>query len=148
AGRVPLPARADLLAIFRRGHGTVRPVGWWLDDARAAAALPTLGILGTGLRAHGSAAAVAVVSALALWKMARREPGSRLAILALPLNPARSARRPASETPRSGTQGASRFHANQDAPWPLPHNHRLRVGSAASRRDASAEPYSSAFSYQ
>src|SRR5262249_58973684 len=91
AGRVPLPARAHLLAVFRRGAGTVRSVGRRLDDARPAVALPSLGNVRARLRAARTAAPGALVSPLAVWKMARREPGSRLAILALPLNPARSA---------------------------------------------------------
>ena len=43
AGRLQLPASADLLGLWRRGDRTLRTVGRRMDDAGAAVALPALG---------------------------------------------------------------------------------------------------------
>ena len=84
--RVPLPAPADLLAVFRRGAGAIRPLGRGLDDPGATSALPALGHIRPRLCAGATAARRPLVCALAVWALARREPGSRLAAArALPL---------------------------------------------------------------
>src|ERR1700694_5596139 len=46
AGRVQLPASADLLGLWRRGDRAFRAVGRRMDDAGAVVTLPSLGYLG------------------------------------------------------------------------------------------------------
>src|SRR5882757_1282438 len=78
AGRLQLPPSADLFGLWRRGDRALRVVGWWLDDAGAAFALPALGHLRHRQRTADRAARRAMVSALALWAMARRQRAQKL----------------------------------------------------------------------
>src|SRR5205823_13912292 len=73
AGRLQLQASADLLGVRRRGDRTLRIVGRRLDDAGAAVALPALGNLGHRQRAARCAATRALVFAVALRALARRQ---------------------------------------------------------------------------
>src|SRR3984893_7716522 len=73
AGRLQLPALADLLGLWRRGHRAVRAVGGRMDDAGAAVALPAFRHLGDRQRADGKAAGRAMVPAVALRTLARRQ---------------------------------------------------------------------------
>ena len=73
AGRLQLPAPADLLGLWRRGDRTVRTVGRRLDDAGAAVALPSFGHIRHRQRAARHAAGRAMVSAVAIRTLARRQ---------------------------------------------------------------------------
>src|SRR5476651_613094 len=73
AGRLQLPPSADLLGLWRRSDRAFRPVGRRLDDAGAAAALPALGHFGDRQRAADQTAGCAMVSAVAVWTLARRQ---------------------------------------------------------------------------
>src|ERR1700710_2161429 len=77
AGRIQLPPSADLLGLWRRGHRALRTVGRRLDDAGAAAALPALGHLGHRQRAADQTGRRALVSAMALRALARRQRALR-----------------------------------------------------------------------
>src|SRR5882757_4523979 len=78
AGRLQLPASADLLGLWRRSDRAVRTVGRRMDDAGAAVALPALGHLRHRQCAIDAAAGRALVSALALRPLARRQRALRL----------------------------------------------------------------------
>src|SRR3954452_9442423 len=65
-GRFSLPAFADLLGVCRRGARSLRPLGRLLDDAGAAAALPSMGHRGHRSRSGSRAAGRALVRAVAL----------------------------------------------------------------------------------
>src|ERR1700759_4284924 len=71
AGRLQLPAPADLLGLWRRGDRALRPVGRRMDDAGTALALSSLWHVGHRQCADGGAAWGALVSALALRSLAR-----------------------------------------------------------------------------
>lgn len=71
--RVSLPASADLLRICRCSARPVWPLGRRLDDARAAVPLSPLWNVRARFRAAITAATRALVSAMALWTMARNE---------------------------------------------------------------------------
>src|ERR1700692_3653442 len=71
AGRVQLPSSADLLGLWRRGDRAFRPVGRRVEYAGAAAALPALGHFGNRQRAADQTAGCAMVSAVAVWTLAR-----------------------------------------------------------------------------
>src|SRR5207302_9463568 len=73
ARRLQLPSPSDLLGLRRRGHRTLRAVGRRMDDAGAAVALPTFRHLGHRQRTDGNAARRAMVPALALRTLARRQ---------------------------------------------------------------------------
>lgn len=73
AGRLQLPTSADLLGLWRRGDRTFWIMGRRLDDAGADPALPTVGNFGDRQRTANEAAERAVVSALALRTLARRQ---------------------------------------------------------------------------
>ena len=72
AGRLQLPASADLLGLWRRSDRTVRIVGRRMDDAGADAALPALGHI-RHRQCAARTAGRAMVSAVALWTLARRQ---------------------------------------------------------------------------
>jgi hypothetical protein len=73
AGRLQLPASADMLGVWRRSDRTFRFVGRRLDDAGAAVALPSLGHVRHRQRAAYGAPGCAMVSAVALRTVARRQ---------------------------------------------------------------------------
>src|ERR1700730_12376337 len=73
AGRLQLPASADLLGLWRRGDRAFRAVGRRMDDAGAAVTLPPLGYLGNRQCAADKTAGRAMVSAVAVRPMARRQ---------------------------------------------------------------------------
>ncbi len=73
AGRLQLSSSADLFGLWRRGDRAFRTVGRRLDDLGAAVALPALGYLGNRQRAADKTARRAMVSAVAVRPMARRQ---------------------------------------------------------------------------
>jgi hypothetical protein len=73
AGRLQLSPPADLFGLWRRGDRALRAVGRRVDGAGAAIALSALGYLGDRQRAADTAAARAMVSAVAVRPMARRQ---------------------------------------------------------------------------
>src|SRR6476469_1182788 len=73
ARRLQLPSPADLFGLWRRGDRAFRTVGGGLDDAGAAAALPTLGHLRNRQCAAGETTGGAMVSAMEIRAMARRQ---------------------------------------------------------------------------
>src|SRR6202035_330777 len=83
AGRLQLPPFADLFGLWRRGDRAFRPVGRRVDDAGAAVALPALGHVGNRQCAADTAAGRAVVSAVAVWPLARRQRAAALSSIAL-----------------------------------------------------------------
>src|SRR4051812_35428416 len=74
-GRLQLPASADLLGVWRRSHRTLRTVGRRMDDAGADLTLPALGHFRYRQRPARQAVRRALVSALALRTLARRQRG-------------------------------------------------------------------------
>src|ERR1700736_5630239 len=72
-GRLQLPAFADLLGLWRRGDRALRAVGRRLDDIGAAVALPALRHIRNRQRAPDPSAGRALVSAVAVRAMARRQ---------------------------------------------------------------------------
>src|ERR1700733_6627993 len=93
AGRLQLPPPADLFGLWRRGDRAFRAMGRRLDDAGAAVALPALGHLGDRQRAADPAAGRAMVSALAVRTLARRQRALENSAALLP-RPARIAAAP------------------------------------------------------
>jgi hypothetical protein len=73
AGWLQLPALADLLGLCRRGDRALWAVGRRMDDLGATAALPALGYIGDRHRAPHKTAGRAMVSAVAIRPMARRQ---------------------------------------------------------------------------
>jgi hypothetical protein len=73
AGRLQLPSSADLLGLCGRGDCPLWSLGWRLDDTGTAVALPSLRHIGYRQRTSRCAAGRAVVPALALWALARRQ---------------------------------------------------------------------------
>jgi len=73
ARRIQLPPLADLLGLWRRGDRTIRAVGWRLDDTGAAAALSAIWHVRSRSRTECGSARRALVSALALRPLARRQ---------------------------------------------------------------------------
>src|SRR5262249_29248832 len=73
ADRVQLPASADLLGLCRGGDRPVRSVGRRLDDARAALSLSPVWHPRARFRGVIVARWRALVSALALWPLARHQ---------------------------------------------------------------------------
>src|ERR1700754_4315638 len=73
ARRLQLPSCSDLLGLWRRSDRTFRIVGGRMDDAGAAAALSAVGHIRHRLRAGAPAFQRALVSAMALCAMARRQ---------------------------------------------------------------------------
>ena len=73
AGRLQLPTPADLLGIWRRSDRAFRSVGRRLDDAGADPALPTMGHIRHRQCAAHHTAGCAMVSAVALRTLARRQ---------------------------------------------------------------------------
>src|ERR1700687_2358534 len=73
AGRLQLPSSADLFGLWRRGDRAVRAVGRRMDDLGAAVALPALGYLGDRQRSADTTTGRAMVSAVAVRAMARRQ---------------------------------------------------------------------------
>src|ERR1700710_899680 len=73
AGRLQLPAPADMFGLWRRGDRTFRIMGRGLDDAGADLTLPALGNFGHRQRAAEETSERAVVSAVALRTLARRQ---------------------------------------------------------------------------
>ncbi len=78
AGRLQLPSFADLFGLWRRGDRAFRAVGRRVDDPGAAATLPALGDLGDRQRAADKTTGRAMVSAVAVRPMARRQRAVRL----------------------------------------------------------------------
>src|SRR6478672_6322992 len=78
-GRLQLPASADMLGVWRRSDRAFRPVGRRMDDAGADPALPALGHIRHRQCSTDQAAGRAVVSAVALWTLARRQRLMRIA---------------------------------------------------------------------
>jgi len=72
AGRLQLPSSADLFSLWRRGDRAFWALGWRLDDAGAAAALPAVGYFGNRQCAADPATGRVLVFAVALRPMARR----------------------------------------------------------------------------
>ena len=72
-GRLQLPASADLFGVWRRSDRAFRPVGRRMDDAGADPALPALGHIRHRQRAADRARGRAMVSAVALRTLARRQ---------------------------------------------------------------------------
>src|ERR1700687_4632416 len=81
AGRLQLPSSADLFGLWRRGDRAVRAVGRRMDDASAVITLPTLGRLGDRQCAADPTAGRAMVFAVAVRAMARRQCALRCARL-------------------------------------------------------------------
>ena len=73
AGRLQLPASADLLGLRRRSHRTLRPVGRRMDDAGADITLPAMGDFRHRQRPARKTTGGAMVSAVALRPMAQRQ---------------------------------------------------------------------------
>ena len=73
AGRLQLPSSTDLFGLWRRGDRAFRIMGRWVDDAGAAVALPALGQFGDRQGAADKTAGRAMVPALAVRTMARRQ---------------------------------------------------------------------------
>src|SRR5712691_9819787 len=73
AGRLQLPTLADLLGLCRRGDRALWAVGRRMDDPGAIAALPAMGHFGDRQRAPHETAGRAMVSAVAIRPMARRQ---------------------------------------------------------------------------
>src|SRR3954453_8910455 len=73
ADRLQLPPPVDLLGVRRRSNRAFRVVGWRMDDAGAAVALPALGQFGNRQGNVHEAARLAMVSAMAIRAMARRQ---------------------------------------------------------------------------
>src|SRR3954447_17731160 len=73
AGGIQLPPPADLFALWRRGDRAFRAVGRRLDDVGTAVTLPALGHFGHRQRARTSARRRALVSAMAVRPLARRQ---------------------------------------------------------------------------
>jgi len=73
AGWLQLPASAELLGLWRRGDRALWTLGRRLDDAGAAVALSALGHLGNRQCSLNKAARRAMVFALAVWTLARRQ---------------------------------------------------------------------------
>src|SRR5258708_762775 len=73
AGWLQLPALADLFGLCRRGDRAFRAVGRRMDDPGAIAALPALGHFGYRQRAPHKTARRAMVSAVAIRPVARRQ---------------------------------------------------------------------------
>jgi hypothetical protein len=73
AGRLQLPAPADMLGVWRRSDRALRLVGRRMDDAGADPALPPLGHIRHRQRAADDACGRAMVSAVALRTLARRQ---------------------------------------------------------------------------
>src|SRR6202158_5189256 len=71
AGGLQLPSPADLFGLWRRGDRALWAVGRRMDDPGAAVALPALGHFGDRQRAADQTAGRAMVSAVALWAVAR-----------------------------------------------------------------------------
>ena len=97
AGRLQLPPSADLFGLWRRGDRALRAMGRRLDDAGADAALPALGHLGNRQRAADKAAGRAMVSAVAVRTLARRQRAAvdDTASARTTANPAAAGQRPA-----------------------------------------------------
>ena len=81
AGRFQLPPSADLLGLWRRGDRTLRAVGRRMDDPGAAVALSALGHLGNRQCSADKACARAMVFAMAVWTLARRQRPLKPALL-------------------------------------------------------------------
>lgn len=73
ARRLQLPASADLLGLWRRGHRTLWSLGRRMDDAGADVTLSALGHVRHRQRPDRKTAGRAMVSAVALRPMARRQ---------------------------------------------------------------------------
>jgi hypothetical protein len=73
AGRLQLPAFADMFGVWRRGDRTFRIVGRRMDDAGADPALPPLGNVRHRQRAAHDTSGCVLVSAVALWTLARSQ---------------------------------------------------------------------------
>ena len=73
AGWLQLPALADLFGLCRRGDRALWAVGRRMDDLGATVALPALGDIRDRQRAAHKTAGCAMVSAVAIWPMARRQ---------------------------------------------------------------------------
>lgn len=73
AGRLQLPSFADLLGLWRRGDRALRTVGRRMDDAGAAVALSALGHLGNRQCSADKPPGRAMVSAMAVRTLARRQ---------------------------------------------------------------------------
>jgi len=73
AARPTLPASADLLRLRRWGPWPFRPMGWRMDGNRTHPTLPSLGNVGSGFRPRSSSWESALVFAMALWPLARRQ---------------------------------------------------------------------------
>src|SRR5882757_3507916 len=73
ADRVPLPVSSHLLGLRRSGAAAARALGRRLDDSGAVAALSPVGQFGIGFCPKRSAARRTLVSALALWPLARNQ---------------------------------------------------------------------------
>src|SRR5882757_4669242 len=91
AGRLQLQASADLLGLWRRSDRTLRTVGRRMDDAGSDPALPALGHVRHRQRAARTTAGRALVSAVALRALARRQRdvavrAARHAFVAAPLS--------------------------------------------------------------
>ncbi len=71
--RISLPARADMLGLRGRSDWNFRTLGRRMDDPGAAAALPALGNIRDRQCSGSAAAAWAVVHAMALRSLARRQ---------------------------------------------------------------------------
>src|SRR6202171_1446835 len=78
AGRIQLPASADLFGLWRRGDRTFRIVGRRMDDAGAIAALPALGHLRHRQCAADPTAGRAMVPSVEIWTLARRQRPLRI----------------------------------------------------------------------
>jgi len=73
AGRLQLPASADMFGLWRRGDRTFRIVGRRLDDFGSDLTLSALGDFRHRQRAADETAERPVVSAVALWTLAQRQ---------------------------------------------------------------------------
>src|SRR5580704_1730948 len=78
AGRLQLPTSANLLSLRRRGDRAFRIMGRRVDDTGATVALPALGHFRDRQCAADNAAGRAMVSAVAVRTLARRQRPLRL----------------------------------------------------------------------
>lgn len=126
--RVSLSASSNLLGLRRSGASASRALGWRLDDARALAALPSVGQFRSRFRAERFAVAGALVPALALRPVVVDQPRPRDCMTIAP-------------------NGGDRSVSNA-APLAITADHRDCLASCCSRSLASVDPISDAFWYQ
>src|SRR3569833_935051 len=82
ADRFQLPSCTNLFGLWRRSDRALRIMGRRMDDAGAAVAMPAMGHLGAGLRGQPHSHNCALVFAVALRSLARRQRQAGVIVLA------------------------------------------------------------------